>query len=142
MKHFVGLYRDDSLGVLRNYSGPESERKQKKIIKVFKDYGLSITIETNIRIVNFLETTFDLMNNTYKPYQKPNEEPLYINKHSNHPPSVLRQFPKSIRKQISEISSNEEISNQSVPVYEKALNNAGFNGKLVYRQVLLFINKL
>ena len=109
---------------------------------MFKDYGLSITIETNIRIVNFLDTTFDLMNNTYKPYQKPNDEPLYIDKHSNHPPSVLRQFPKSISKQISDISSNEEISNQSVPVYEKALNNAGFNGKLVYRQVLLFINKL
>ena len=102
-KRFVGLYRDDGLGVLRNYSGPASERKRKELIKVFKQYNLSITIETNIRTVNFLDTTFDLLNNTYKPYRKPNDEPLYINKHSNHPPAVLRQLPKSIRKRISEI---------------------------------------
>ena len=93
-KRFVGLYRDDGLGVLRNYSGPASERKRKELIKVFKQYNLSITIETNIRTVNFLDTTFDLLNNTYKPYRKPNDEPLYINKHSNHPPAVLRQLPK------------------------------------------------
>ena len=67
-KRFVGLYRDGGLGVLRNYSGPASERKRKELIKVFKQYNLSITIETNIRTVNFLDTTFDLLNNTYKPY--------------------------------------------------------------------------
>ena len=133
-KRFVGLYRDDGLGVLRNYSGPASERKRKELIKVFKQYNLSITIETNIRTVNFLDTTFDLLNNTYKPYRKPNDEPLYINKHSNHPPAVLRQLPKSISKRISEISSNEEIFKQSVPIYEKALKDSGFNEKLVYNK--------
>ena len=30
-KRFVGLYRDDGLGVLRNYSGPASERKRKEL---------------------------------------------------------------------------------------------------------------
>ena len=47
-KRFVRLYRDDGLGVLRNYSGLASERKQKELNKVFKQYNLSITIETNI----------------------------------------------------------------------------------------------
>ena len=47
-KCFVGLYGDDSLGVLRNYSSPVSERKQKEIIKWFKDYDLPMTIDTNI----------------------------------------------------------------------------------------------
>ena len=37
-KRFVGLYRDDGLGVL--YSGPASERKRKELIKVFKQYNL------------------------------------------------------------------------------------------------------
>ena len=133
-KRFTGLYRDHGLGVLRNYSGTASERKRKEIIKVFKHYDLSITIETNIRTVNFLDTTFDLINNTYKAYQKPNDEPLHINKHSNHPTSVLRQFPKSIRKRISEISSNEEIFKLSVRIYEKALKDSGFHEKLVYNK--------
>ena len=103
-------------------------------MKMFKRFDLSITIETKIQPVNFLDTTFHLMNNTCKPYRKPNDEPLYINKHSNHPPSVLRQLPKSIIKQISEVSSNEEVFKQSVPIYEKALTGSGFNEKLVYNK--------
>ena len=78
----------DYLGVLRNYC-PASDRKRKKIIKVFKDYGLSVTVETDIHILNFLDTTFNLMNNTSKPHRKPNDELLHINKDSTHPPSVL-----------------------------------------------------
>ena len=113
--------------------GAASERKRKELIRLFKQDNLSITIETNIRTVNFLETTFNIMNNTYKPYRKPNDEPLYINKHSNHPPSVLRQLPKSISKRISEISSSQEIFKQSVPIYEKALKDSGFNEKLLYK---------
>ena len=61
-----------------------------------------------------------------------NDEPLYINKHSNHSPSVLRQLPKSISKWISEISSNEVIFKQSVPIYEKAVKDSAFNDKLIY----------
>ena len=35
-KHFVGLYRDGSLGVLRNYSGPTSDKNGKKLLKCLK----------------------------------------------------------------------------------------------------------
>ena len=38
-----GLYRDDGLGILRNTSGLEADRKCKSIIKIFKECGLSIT---------------------------------------------------------------------------------------------------
>ena len=108
---------DDSLGILRNYSGTASERKQKEIFKFFKHYDLSITIKTNFRTVNFLDTPFNLMNNTCKLYRKPNDKLLYINKHSNHPQSVLRQLPKSISKRISEITSNEEIFKEIALIY-------------------------
>ena len=55
-KTSVGLYRDDGLGVFKSHSGPETERKRKEIIKTFNTYNLSITIETNIRVVNFFDT--------------------------------------------------------------------------------------
>ena len=55
-KTSVGLYRDDGLAVFKSHSGPETERKRKEIIKTFNTYNLSITIETNIRVVNFFDT--------------------------------------------------------------------------------------
>ena len=79
-KSNVGLYRDDGLGVFKSNSGPETESKRKEIIKAFNTYNLSKTIEANIRIVNFLDTTFDLINDIYRPYRKPNNTPVYINK--------------------------------------------------------------
>ena len=35
----VDLYRDDGLGIFRNLSGPEVERKRKAIVRVFKECG-------------------------------------------------------------------------------------------------------
>ena len=50
-KKDFGLYRDDGLGILRNTSGPEVDRKRKIIIKIFKECGLSITCEVNKKII-------------------------------------------------------------------------------------------
>ena len=44
-KENVGLYHDYGLGILRNSSGPEIERKRKQIIRVFKSCGLNITVK-------------------------------------------------------------------------------------------------
>ena len=52
-KKDFGLYRDDGLGILRNTSGPEADRKLKSITKVFKECGLSITCEVSKEIVDF-----------------------------------------------------------------------------------------
>ena len=41
----VGLYRDDGLAIGKQMPGPELERKRKKIIEIFKKYGLAITIK-------------------------------------------------------------------------------------------------
>ena len=126
----VGLYRDDGLVVFKSHSGPESKRKRKEIIKTFNTYNLSITTETNISAVNFLDTLFDLINDIYKPYQKPNDNPVYKNKNSNHPPTVLQQLPKSVRKRISETSSDEQMFKESIPIYEEVLKKSGFHRKL------------
>ena len=97
-KENVGLYRDDRLGVLRNSSGPEIERKRKQIIQIFKSCGLNITIRTNLKSVDFLDVRLDLINNMYQSYRKPNSETVYINKHSNHPSDISKDQPKAINK--------------------------------------------
>ena len=99
-KENVGLYRDDGLGILRNLSGPEVDRMRKRIIKIFKDCGLNITIKMNLKTVDFLDVRFDLVNNTYQPYRKPNNEPVYIHKPSNHPPQYFKRTSK-INKQTN-----------------------------------------
>ena len=102
-KENIGLYRDDGLGIFKSTSGPEVERKKKELVKIFKNNGLSITVKTNIKTADFLDIHFDLVKEIYQPYKKPNDDPLYINIKSNHPPSILQQLPKSISKRISEI---------------------------------------
>ena len=54
-KKGFGLYRDDGLGILRNTSGSEADRKRKSIIQIFKECGLSITCEVNKKVVDFLD---------------------------------------------------------------------------------------
>ena len=105
-------------------SKTEIERLKKRIVKMFKDCGLSITIECNLKSVDFLDITFDLVNNTYKPYRKPNNEPQYINNQSNHPPSIIKQLPKSVEKHLSKISSNVDVFNESVQTYNNALGKS------------------
>ena len=125
-KENIGLYRDDGLGIFQNIPKTEIERKKKQIVKVFKDCGLSITIKCNLKLVDFLGVTFNLVNEIYKPYRKPNNKPLYINKHSNHPPNILKQHPKSSEKRISEISSNIDVFNRSIKIYNDALPESIF----------------
>ena len=60
----VGLYRDDGLGIFRNLSRPNIEWKKKEIIKIFKSFGLSITVTTNVTSANYLDVNFDLTKDT------------------------------------------------------------------------------
>ena len=53
-KNSIGLYRDGSLGMFDKLAAPKIEKKKKKIIKIFKDGGLSKTITTNITSVDWL----------------------------------------------------------------------------------------
>ena len=131
-KENAGLYRDDGLGILQNFSGPEVERIRKRIVKIFKDCGLNITIKMNLKTVDFLDVRFDLVNNTYQPYRKRNNEPVYFHKQSNHPHNILKEFPKSVKKRISDISCDENVFNNAKLRYEKALNNSGFTKTFSY----------
>ena len=131
-KSNVGLYHDDGLGILQNISKPKIERKKKSIVKVFKGCDLTITIQCYLKRGDFLDVTFDLENNVYRPFRKENNKPFYINKHSNHPPSVLKQLPKSIEKRMSETSSNKDIFDESIKPYKDGLKESGFSETLSY----------
>ena len=74
--------------------------------------------------MNFLEITLNLRNNNYEPYRKPDNHPVYINKNSNHPKTILRKLPKSISKKLSEMSSNKEIFKKATPIYSAALEKS------------------
>ena len=69
----------------------------------------TITTKINLKIVNYLDVQLNLNEKTYKPYRKPNNDPICINRLSNHPPTIIKEITKAIRKRISEISSSEKI---------------------------------
>ena len=130
----IGLYRDDGLGVMRNIGGPEIERRKKKIIQIFKKHGLTVVIEANLKSVRFLDAEFDLRTNSYRPFRKPGSELLYVNRKSNHPPSVLKQIPNGVAKRLSDISSSEEIFRNAAPEYQEALRKSGYTDELRYEK--------
>ena len=133
-KSDFGLYRDGGLAVLKNKSGPKSEQVKKNIQKIYKEHGLDIIIQCNMKVVNYLDVTFNLNDGAYKPYTKPNNKIKYIHKNSNHPASVTRQIPLSIESRLSTLSFNEKIFQEAVPPYQKALQNSGYRHTLTYKR--------
>ena len=127
----VGLYRDDGLAVC-NKSPKQAEQIKKEICKVFAKNKLKITIEANAKTVDFLDITMDLRTETYKPYMKPNNTPMYVHSKSNHPPNILKNIPESINRRLSSISCNATAFNDTAPVYQEALRKSGHNYKLKY----------
>ena len=100
----VGLYRDDGLAVSRGLSGSEAEWAKKDVTKLFKRLGLRITIQTNLKIANFLDVTLNLSNGKYYPYKKPNDHPMYMNRQSNHPHSIIKNIPDAVSRRITALS--------------------------------------
>ena len=128
----VGLYRDDGLGVFRRTSGSQADRIRKDLETHFKKLGLRITIETNLKITNFLDLTLNLNNGKYYPYRKPNDIPVYINKMSNHPPTILKELPAAISRRLTDISHDEGVFHEAAPLYNDALERSGYTEKVAY----------
>ena len=133
-KKHIGLYRDDGLAIFKNVSGSKAEKHKKDIQKLFKDNQLNMTIQCNLKIVNYLDVTFNLSNATYRPFGKIANEITYIHKESNHPPSILRQIPPSIESRLSKHSSNEKIFKESAQIYQEALKKSGYDHQLIYQK--------
>ena len=75
--------------------------------------------------MNFLDVTLNLENSPYRPYLKDNNKIIYVNTESNHPPSIIKQLPKSMELRLSQLSANEEIFKNSVTPCSEALTKIG-----------------
>ena len=84
-KNDCGVSGDDGLLISRNVNSQQIDEMGKNIIKIFKDITSAINVETNLKIVAFLDFTFNLNNGTYRPYKKPNDLlSMLINLQINH----------------------------------------------------------
>ena len=91
-KNNLVLYRDDGLSIFRNRGGTQLEKIKKKLQRLFKEYDLEITAESNQKIVNYLDVTLNLQDGTFRPYHKPDDQIQYVHLESNHPPPPPPSF--------------------------------------------------
>ena len=77
--------------------------------------------------------TFNLINGSFKPYKKPKDTLLHINKKSNHPPQITKKLRKIINGRLYRNSSNADIFNASKVEYEAALKNSGCNKNVDFK---------
>ena len=56
-KKDIGLYRDNGLAISKNVSGSKAEKIKKYVQKLFKDNHLNVTMQRNLKIVNYLDVT-------------------------------------------------------------------------------------
>ena len=129
----LGLYRDDGLGV-SSLRPRQTELAAQKVCKIFEEFGFSIKIEANHKIVNYLDITLNLETGLFKPYSKPNNTVHYVHQKSNHPPSVLKNLPKNINNRLRKISGNEEIFDAAIPQYQEALKKSEYDHVLRFKQ--------
>ena len=132
-KNNIGLYRDDGLAIFKDINGHEADKIRKEFHQLFNKNGLSLEIDCNLKVVNYLDITFNLNNGTYKPFRKPNDETLYINAKSNHPQNIIKQLPISIESRLSNLSSNETIFHEASRHYQNILQQCGYNYKMKYQ---------
>ena len=131
----LSLQLHDGLACFGYTSGPQADRIRKDFIKIFKeDFNLTITCETNLKAVNFLDVTLNLTTGKYQPYNKPDNNPLYINILSTHPPNIIKNLPKNISKRINTLSADETTFNKSKDLYNNALAESGFKYKIKFQK--------
>ena len=74
----IGLYRNDGLAVFKNASGPQSGNTKKNFHKKFKIKSSDIIIKCKMTIVNYLDVTLNLNNESYRPYDKTMKQFTYM----------------------------------------------------------------
>ena len=127
----VGLYRDDGLSVVKG-SKSEANNLGKKVIKLFKEVGLDITLEINLDSTDFLDVHMNLKDGTHRAFHKPNSTPIYIDVGSNHPEIIKKRLPGMIGKRLSKLCSTKESFDQEKVLYQEALKKSGHKEELQY----------
>ena len=105
---------------------------RKQITKIFNSVDLKITVETNLKSVNFLDVNLNLETKVHKPYRKPNDCPMYVHADFNHPPNIIRNIPAAIERRISTLSSNADVFNEASGLYNDALKSCRYKKTMKY----------
>ena len=64
--------------------------------------------------------------------RKPNDRPLYINRLSNHAPSILNHLPTAISRCLTDISHDAEVFKEAAPLYNNVLKDNGLQDIVEY----------
>jgi hypothetical protein len=96
------------LAIIKSKSVCLLDKTRKELHKIVEQFELKITTEVNLNVV------------------------LYINRHSNHPPSITRQLPTAINKRIALLSSHEQTFKESTPIYQNAFRHSNFDHEFTY----------
>ena len=83
-QNFFGRWESD----FKNMSCSQLEKVKKELQVLVKEFGLNLIIECNKTTFNYLDITLNLLDGTYKPYQKPENTLQYIYKECSHPPII------------------------------------------------------
>ena len=110
----MGLYRDNGLIIIRNPKRPKLDTHRKNISNVLKLQGFKITINTKLKIVNFLAVTLNLKKGTFEPYKK-REQYTHLHSHLFKPPTHPQ--------------SSSKYSNRLVTDYPRILLTSTFSTK-------------
>ena len=127
---YLGLYRDDGLAVINNTNGQKLDKIRKELHKLFKNEGLKIVVENCHTTVDYLDVIMELKDLSFRPYRKPNDNPLYINSMSDHPPNIIKNIPTMIATRLSGISSDEKQLAMIKHDYERALEDSGYKHEI------------
>ena len=72
---------------------------------------------------------------------KPNDIPIYVNRHSNHPRGILENIPRSVNRRLSALSANKEVFDLASPPYQDALKKSGYDYILHLTHLLAFMDQ-
>ena len=114
--------------------GSQTEQRKKRIIKIFKRLRAFNNRNNEYNIYRLSGFNFKFENSVLTTVQKTNNDPIYVDIISNHPPQLYKQLPKVISKRLSGNSSSKDVSDKSKTLYKKSLNNSGFYEDLIYHQ--------
>ena len=85
--------------------------------RLFKEYDLEMTAESNQKIVSYLDVTLNLKDGTFRFYHKPDDQIQYMQTESNHPRNIINHIPAYIETRLSNLSSTEIIFTESTTYY-------------------------
>ena len=129
----TGLYRDDMLAVTKIH-GKEAEKLKQRICGIFKSVGLTVKVEVNKKVVNYLNVTLSLVDGSHRDYMKPGNVINYVHVLSNHPPSVIKSISKGVNHRLNANSSSKEMFDAAKGPYQEALARSGHSCTLTYSE--------